>query len=100
MPAYRIRYTIRASRNQEDLYEYLLWKWGINTVKKLDEKIEKILKSIAEQPEMFPASNQRTSIRRCVITKQTILFYRISSFDIELLAFFDTRQNPRKTQLK
>lgn len=98
MPNYKIHYTDRASKDQQDLYEYLLEEWGMQTVKKLDAKIEKSLRLIAQRPEMYPAS-QQTSIRRCVISKQTSLYYRVKKYNIELLTFFDTRQDPKKQNL-
>ena len=99
MPSYKIHYTDRASKDQQDLYEYLLEKWGIQTVKKLDVKIEQSLNLIAKQPEMYPATGQKTSIRRCVISKQTSLYYRVNKYNIELLTFFDTRQHPSNKRL-
>ena len=99
MPNYKIHYTDRASLDQQNLYEYLLEKWGMQTVKKLDVKIEQSLSLIAQQPEMYPAAGQKTSIRRCVISKQTSLYYRVKKYNIELLAFFDTRQHPLKRKL-
>ncbi|MEX2595996.1 MAG: type II toxin-antitoxin system RelE/ParE family toxin [Salibacteraceae bacterium] len=99
MPNYKIYYTDRASQDQQELYEYLLEKGGMQTVKKLDAKIEKSLSLIAQRPEMNPSS-QQTSIRRCVISKQTSLYYRVNKYNIELLTFFYTRQHPSKKKLK
>jgi plasmid stabilization system protein ParE len=100
MPGYKIHYTTRASLDQQKLYDYLLEKWGIQTVKKLDAMIEQNLNLIALQPDMFPAAGKKTSIRRCVISKQTSLYYRVRERHIELLTFFDTRQHHSKKKLR
>lgn len=48
---------------------------------------------------MYPATDRRDNVRRCVITKQTILYYRVRKNKIELITLFDSRQNPLKRKL-
>ncbi|WP_335967375.1 type II toxin-antitoxin system RelE/ParE family toxin, partial [Galbibacter sp. PAP.153] len=61
-------------------------------VQKLDSSIE----IIKNQPEIFPESKKGKGLRRCVITKQTTLYYRFNSKRINIVTVFDTRQNPNK----
>jgi hypothetical protein len=51
---------------------------------------------IAINPELFPKSDNNNRIRKCVISKQTSLFYTFDNFEIKVLMVFDTRQNPEK----
>lgn len=85
-----------AERKLDKLFEYLTTEWSIKVktdfVKKLDSSIE----IIKNQPEIFPESRKGKSLRKCVITKQTTLFYRYNSKRINIVTIFDTRQNPNK----
>lgn len=99
MANFRIRYTSQALKDQETIYEFVLQKWGLNSVIKLDKKIEKALELISKSPEICPSTSVK-NVRRCVITEQTTLYFRIINLEIELLTFFDTRQHPKKRKLK
>jgi plasmid stabilization system protein ParE len=85
-----------AERKLDKLFEYLTTEWSIKVktdfVKKLDSSIE----IIRNQPEIFPESRKGKSLRKCVITKQTTLFYRYNSKRINIVTIFDTRQNLNK----
>ncbi len=85
-----------AERKLDKLFEYLTTEWSIKVktdfVKKLDSSID----IIKNQPEIFPESRKGKSLRKCVITKQTTLFYRYNSKRINIVTIFDTRQNPNK----
>lgn len=85
-----------AERKLDKLFEYLTTEWSIKVktdfVKKLDSSIE----IIKNQPEIFPESRKGKSLRKCVITKQTTLFYRYNSKRINIVTIFDTRQNLNK----
>jgi plasmid stabilization system protein ParE len=78
------------------LNEHLLLKWNLKVrndfIKKLTSKIEQI----SNQPESCPESYLFKGLFKCVVTKQTTFYYRVN-FDkkeIEIITFFDTRQNP------
>ncbi|SHF05081.1 Plasmid stabilization system protein ParE [Psychroflexus salarius] len=85
-----------AEKKLEKLFEYLTEKWSekikIEFIQKLDHNIE----IIRNQPEIFPESKKGKKLRRCVITKQTTLYYRFNSKRINVVTIFDTRQNPNK----
>lgn len=85
-----------AEKKLDKLFEYPLEKWSKKVkdefVKKLDYNIE----IIRTQPEIFPESKKGKKIRRCVIAKQTTLYYRFNSKRINVVTIFDTRQNPNK----
>jgi hypothetical protein len=43
---------------------------------------------------MFPNSTTNKNMYKCVVTKQTTLFYNFTDKQINVVAVFDTRQNP------
>jgi hypothetical protein len=47
---------------------------------------------------LFPYSKEG-GIHKCVLVKQVSLFYRIKANNVELLVFWDTRQDPAKLVL-
>ncbi len=49
--------------------------------------------SIAIFPTMFPASKQRKDIRKAVITKHFSVYYHFNKTTVQLLHFWDNRQN-------
>ncbi|HKL36215.1 MAG TPA: hypothetical protein VJ899_07980, partial [Salegentibacter sp.] len=63
-----------------------------NFIKRLDD----YLQIIKQEPESFPESEKVSGLRRCVITKQTSIYYEFNDKEIRILSFFDTRQDPDK----
>jgi len=83
-----------AEKKLSSLFEYLLENWSAkvksNFIKKLDHNID----LIRSEPETFPESQKDPGLRKCVITKQTTLYYRFDTKQIKIVTIFDTRQNP------
>jgi plasmid stabilization system protein ParE len=85
-----------AEKKLSSLFEYLLDNWSekvkYNFIKKLDHNLD----LIKLNPKTFPESQKDPGLRKCVITKQTTLYYRFDSRQIKILTIFDSRQNPNK----
>jgi plasmid stabilization system protein ParE len=85
-----------ANKKLSGLFDFLVENWSPKVksdfVKKLDNSIE-IIKT---QPESFPESEKKIGLRKCVVTKQTTLYYRYNSKRIDIVTIFDTRQDPSK----
>ncbi len=85
-----------AEKKLSQLFSYLIQDWSVQVrddfIKRLDHHIEIIKK----QPEIFPESRKGKGLRKCVITKHTILFYRFNSRQITIVTIFDSRQDPAK----
>jgi hypothetical protein len=54
---------------------------------------------MARTPEQFPLVHPAKQIRKGVFTYQNSIFFREREGHIEILSFFDTRQNPDKLDL-
>lgn len=80
----------------ENLFEFLVLKWNDKVKNKFSNKLNDIINLIAHDPEMFPVSNKSRRIRKCVISKQSILFYKCNDKHIVILSLFDTRQDANK----
>lgn len=69
--------------------------FGIDAALKLLDKTDVIIGGIATFPEMFPASKLRKDVRKAVITKHNSVYYRYNKKQVQLLHFWDNRQNPK-----
>jgi len=80
------------------LSEYLLENWDLTTRDKFISKLTERIKQITLQPDSCPASSEFDNLYKCVVTKQTTFYYRVSldKKEIEIITIFDTRQHPAK----
>jgi plasmid stabilization system protein ParE len=75
--------------------DYLKSNWTEKEVISFVSETDRILKTIATNPEAFRKS-KKTNYREVLITKHNLLLYSVSGGHIRLVTFWDTRQNPRK----
>lgn len=85
-----------AENKLENLFEYLIKHWSLKVKSDFVKKLDKNIEIIREQPESFPESQKEVGLRKCVITKQTTLYYRFSTKQIRVVTIFGNRQNPNK----
>lgn len=50
------------------------------------------LELIAQMPELYRKSEKRPGLRECVVNKQTILYYKIQTEEIEVVAILSSRR--------
>ena len=86
----------KAKQQTLDLFNYLEVKWSVETRKKFAIKLKKTIKIIRFNPESFPKSDIIKTQYKCVVTKQTTVYYKFNHKEIRILALFDTRQHPKK----
>ncbi|MDO6804257.1 type II toxin-antitoxin system RelE/ParE family toxin [Wenyingzhuangia sp. 1_MG-2023] len=85
-----------AEKKLKKLFEFLLENWNQKVKSDFIKKLDKNINLIKINPESFPQSENKVGLHKCVITKQTTLFYRHTSKIITIVTIFDTRQNPNK----
>lgn len=85
-----------AQKKLDRLIEFLEEEWSEKIKQEFVIKLDNSIRIIKSQPEAFPESNLRKGLRKCVITKQTTLYYRYNSRKIFLVTLFDTRQDLNK----
>jgi plasmid stabilization system protein ParE len=78
------------------LSEYLLENWNLKTRDKFIDKLSEKIKQISTHPQSCPESSEIKGLYKCVVTKQTTFYYRISIElkEIGIITIFDTRQSP------
>ncbi|MCR8561310.1 type II toxin-antitoxin system RelE/ParE family toxin [Mucilaginibacter sp. BJC16-A38] len=90
----QIYYTPRSKETLSSVYNFILGRFGKRSADKFILKAEKTISLIAEFPLMFKASSIDENVRIGLITKQTSLFYLVKETSIDLLFFWDNRQEP------
>lgn len=85
-----------AEKKLENLFKFLLENWSVKVKSDFIKKLDKSIDLIKSDPKIFPESLINPGLHKCVITKQTILYYRYNSKNIFIVTIFDSRQNPSK----
>ncbi len=86
----------RASRKLEKLLEYLETEWSTRVRNNFIKKLDRSLQIIKEKPESSTKSDRVSGLYKCVVTKQTTVYYKFDSKKLYVVAIFDTRQDPKK----
>lgn len=89
-----IKLSKRAAKTLDNLLIYLENEWSAKVKNNFIRKLDKTLKQIDFLPDSFPESVEITGLRKCVVTKQTTIFYNYSDNTINIVTIFDNRQNP------
>ena len=84
----------QAEEDIEELYEYLFTEFGKATLEKFHEKWLNFLKVVAVYPRLFPLLHKRKNLRKHAIHDKTMIVYKPSRNQIEIVTLFNTRQNP------
>ncbi len=93
-----MRWSTTAKRTYFQIVEYLLEKWTKEEAEGFILRVEKVLEYIQENPFLYPYSKTSDTFK-CVVVKQVSLFYRLKPDQVELLVFWDNRQDPSKLKL-
>ena len=91
----KLTFSKRSINDIRKISEYIEAKFSIRIKLIFFERLKKNLDYISSNPENFPNS-EYDDLRKCVVSKQTSIFYKIRSKDIVVVSVFDTRQNPKK----
>ena len=73
--------------------EYLEQKWTSKEVEIFIDRTDEVINYLSENSKQYIHSKKKDAYR-AVITRQVSLYCRIKLTEIELLIFWDTRQNP------
>ena len=91
---YRLLWSDNALRELRQTFNYLEENFTDREIRRLASKLELTLRLIQNNPTTFPVSSKLVGIRRAVVTRHNKLYYRISGKQVEILSFFNSRQDP------
>ena len=96
---FRIDWSDEAINNLDSIIDYLTINWSDKEIRNFFRKLNRRLDIISKNPLSFPASDLRISIRRCVLTEQTSIYYEIKKDSIVILSFSDNRRDPQSIKI-
>lgn len=88
-------WTPEAEETFDAVIEYLESKWTEREIEHFVRSTDHVMELISEHPRMYRKTN-RKNIHEALVTPHNLLIYKIHPSRIDLLMFWDTRQNPRK----
>ena len=96
-----MNYTIKWLPEAEVTYalvlEYLEENWTSNEITKFIDRTGEVISYLTGNPRQYLYSKKKDAYR-AVVTNQVSLYYRIKRTEIELLIFWDTRQDPSQPE--
>ena len=92
----QVVFSKRARRSLEKLLVYLESKWSLKVKNEFIGKLDRCVLQISKHPESCPVSEEFPGLYKCVVTKQTTFYYRVKEKEIQVVTFYDNRQDPKK----
>lgn len=94
--AFKIIWSPEAEKTFEEIINYLEINWSEKEIRKFVSETEKIIFLLQQNPFLFRGS-EKENVYEALIGKQNLLLYQIieNSKKVELLSFWDARQNPK-----
>ena len=84
----------RASRDFKNIISYLKIKWSEKEINNFISKLNQAVYLISSRPHLFALTSQRGNLRRCVLTKQTTIYYQEHNGKIYIISLYDNRRDP------
>ncbi len=92
----KIVITNNSANKLEKLLEYLKSNWSEKVKNDFIIKLEKTLSFIESFKNASPKSEIKEGLHKCIITRQTTLFYTFDEEKIYIVSLFDTRMDHKK----
>lgn len=99
MRKYQVIISENAQRKIENVFQYLEQEWSEKIKDDFKKKLSKHVEYLKQNPYMFPASQVKKDIRKCVITKHNKMYYRVKENEVEIITLHDTRSDPESLDL-
>jgi plasmid stabilization system protein ParE len=91
---YTIVFSLTAIETFDAIKSQIAERFGSKIVADFEERTLKVLDTISLSPEIFQSIKQASNIRKGFIHKNCSIFYELKSTQIEVLFFWDNRQEP------
>ena len=80
-----------------EILDYLETNWSAQVSDNFLQKLERTMDAISAMPYAFPAADKFPGLRKCVVTRQAIAYFRVDTVrkEVEILAVIDSRRDVR-----
>ncbi len=83
----------KASKQLEELLDYLESDWSPQSRRKFQKRLNRFVQILKTIPNGFPKSIKYPDCRKCVVTHQISLIYKLNGDTIEIVAILNSRQD-------
>ena len=81
--------------------DYLAKEWQDKVTSQFIDRVDNVIQKIRLNPLLFPLHGYEDNVRKAIINKRIILYYRIiDDAKIELLTFWNTSRDPKDFKFK
>ena len=87
----KIKIPREAKENTVVTYRYLFRHWSESIADKFIRTLNQKILNIQLFPELYPVIDSATFVRKCVVSKQVSIYYKINESNIEIITLFDSR---------
>ncbi len=92
--SYKLVFSRQAKETYAAIQSQLYNRFGQKVLQKFERKTVKTLDLILQSPFMFKSVANDENVRKGLIHKNCSVFYVVKATEIELLFFWDNRQDP------
>lgn len=96
---YKLMWSDRALSDLKNIIDYLTENWPQKEIQNFARRLDKRLDLISVNPNLFPLTSKRKNVRKSVLTKHTVIYYRAESNVVTIVTLFDPRQHPKRLRL-
>jgi plasmid stabilization system protein ParE len=91
---YNVIFSLNAIDTFDAIKSQIEQRFGAKTVLEFEERTLKVLEVISLSPDIFQSIQQSPNIRKGFIHKNCSMFYEVKQNQIDVLFFWDNRQEP------
>jgi len=93
---YKIIWSPSAVKTYINNIEYLETLWAEREVLNFINSVKRKIQLLSTNPNLGSPTNKRKNLRKSVIHKRVVLFYRVRKIkkEVELIRFWPTKQSP------
>jgi plasmid stabilization system protein ParE len=92
--SYNLVFSSHALESFDAIKSQLREKWGTKTVAEFEKRTLKVLETVSMSPLIFQGVKHSPQIRKGFIHKNCSVFYEVKQNHINILFFWDNRQEP------
>jgi len=87
-------FTAEADDTFDSIGNQILNRWGERELLDFRKRVYDVVDAISKSPLIFRSVNNSDNIRKAIIHKNCSMFYEIKELRIDILFFWDNRQDP------
>ncbi len=95
---YQVVWSEKSKTDLTEIIEYLVENWGVRSARKFRDTVFKTVEIISMMPTLYPLTEYRVNLRRCIVVSQVSMYYLVNEAqnEISIVRFYDNRRNPDK----